>query len=75
MAALSRALGANTHALKPWFEKGIKTTCQGYARLIRYAACFVLAADASHFMEEMKDILDMFHLQLALEKTKLFEFG
>jgi len=67
------------YTLDLWFEKRIKRQCQGYARLIRYAddyvVCFERASDAKYFMEEMEVRLNQFHLEVAPEKTKLFEFG
>ena len=67
------------YTLDLWFEKRIKPKCQGIARLIRYAddyvVCFQFASDAKHFMEEMNVRLNQFHLEVAPEKTKLFEFG
>ncbi len=67
------------YTLDLWFEKRIKQNSHGYARLIRYAddyvACFQDAEDAKHFMQEMKIRLNKFHLEVAPEKTKLFEFG
>ena len=67
------------YTLDLWFEKRIKQNSQGYVRLIRYAddyvACFQDAEDAKRFMQEMKTRLNKFHLEVAPEKTKLFEFG
>ncbi len=67
------------YTLDLWFEKRVKRECQGYARLIRYAddyvACFEQAADAKQFKADMETRLNQFHLEVAPEKTKLFEFG
>ncbi|MFV9616357.1 MAG: group II intron reverse transcriptase/maturase [Gammaproteobacteria bacterium] len=67
------------YTLDLWFEKRIKQNSQGYVRLIRYAddyvACFQDAEDAKRFMQEMKTRLNKFHLEVAPEKTRLFEFG
>jgi len=67
------------YTLDLWFEKRVKRSGQGYAQLIRYAddyvACFQNADDAKHFMQDMEDRLNKFHLEVAPEKTKLFEFG
>ena len=67
------------YTLDLWFEKRVKRSSQGYARLVRYAddyvACFQNADDAKHFMQDMEDRLNKFHLEVAPEKTKLFEFG
>ena len=67
------------YTLDLWFEKHIKRNSHGYARLIRYAddyvACFQHADDAKQFMQTMGIRLNQFHLEVAPEKTKLFEFG
>ena len=67
------------YTLDLWFEKRVKRECRGYARLIRYAddyvACFQQTADAQYFKEAMEERLAQFHLEVAPEKTKLFEFG
>lgn len=67
------------YTLDLWFEKRIKRNSRGYARLIRYAddyvVCFQNAEDAKHFMQDMEVRLKQFHLELAPDKTKLFEFG
>lgn len=67
------------YTLDLWFEKRVKRNSQGYARLIRYAddyvACFQNAEDAKRFMQDMEARLNQFHLEVAPEKTQLFEFG
>ena len=67
------------YTLDIWFEKRIKRSSQGYARLIRYAddyvACFQYSQDAKQFREAMEVRLNQFHLEVAPEKTKRFEFG
>ena len=67
------------YTLDLWFEKRIKQTCKGYARLIRYAddyvVCFQLETEAIYFKEAMEIRLKQFNLEVAHEKTKLFEFG
>ena len=67
------------YTLDLWFEKRIKRDSQGYTRLIRYAddyvACFQFAEEAKRFMHDMEARLNQFHLEVAPEKTKLFEFG
>ncbi len=67
------------YTLDLWFEKRVKSSCYGYARIIRYAddyvACFQQETDAKRFMEEMEQRLKKFHLEVAPEKTKLLEFG
>jgi group II intron reverse transcriptase/maturase len=67
------------YTLDLWFEKCVKQTCKGYARLIRYAddyvVCFQIETEATHFKEAMEIRLKQFNLEVAPEKTKLFEFG
>jgi len=67
------------YTLDLWFEERVKRNSQGYVRLIRYAddyvACFQHAEDAKQFMQEMEARLKQFHLEVAPEKTRLFEFG
>ena len=67
------------YTLDLWFEERVKRNSQGYARLIRYAddyvACFQNAEDAKHFMQDMEARLKQIHLEVAPEKTRLFEFG
>ena len=67
------------YTLDLWFEKRVKRNSQGYARLIRYAddyvACFQSVEDARHFMQAMEERLKQFHLEVAPEKTQLFEYG
>jgi len=67
------------YTLDLWFERRVKRNSQGYTRLIRYAddyvACFQFAKDARQFMIDMESRLNQFHLEVAPEKTKLFEFG
>ncbi|WP_275100535.1 group II intron reverse transcriptase/maturase, partial [Sedimenticola hydrogenitrophicus] len=67
------------YVLDLWFEKRIKPKCRGYARLIRYAddyvACFQSEREAKEFEAAMAERLEQFHLEIAPEKTKRFEFG
>jgi group II intron reverse transcriptase/maturase len=67
------------YTLDLWFEKCVKQTCKGYARLIRYAddyvVCFQIEAEAKDFEEAMKVRLKQFNLEVSPEKTKRFEFG
>ena len=67
------------YTLDLWFEKRVKRNSRGYTRLIRYAddyvACFQFEEDAKRFKQDMEDRLNQFQLEIASEKTKLFEFG
>ena len=64
------------YTLDLWFEKCVKQTCKGYARLIRYAddyvVCFQIETEARHFKEAMETRLEQFNLEIAPEKTQLF---
>lgn len=67
------------YTLDLWFEKRVKRKCHGFVRYIRYAddyvACFQKEEDAIYFKQGMEERLNQFHLDIAPEKTKLFEFG
>ncbi len=67
------------YTLDLWFEKRIKANSRGYTKLVRYAddftVCFQDKKDAESFLKDLETRLKKFHLELAPEKTKLFEFG
>jgi len=67
------------YTLDLWFERRLRRSCAGYARLIRYAddfvACFQHESDARRFRVEMEQRLNHFALEVAPEKTKVMEFG
>jgi len=67
------------YALDLWFERRFRKGCAGGARLIRYAddfvVCFQQESDAKRFRVEMETRLNQISLELALEKTKVLEFG
>jgi group II intron reverse transcriptase/maturase len=67
------------YTLDLWFERKYRKTCQGNARLIRYAddwiACFLREDDATRFRQELEERLSRFGLEVAPEKTKVIEFG
>lgn len=62
-----------------WFERRFCRTCHGHAKLVRYAddyvACFQQERDAIQFRQQMETRINEFGLEIAPEKTKLFEFG
>src|SRR6516165_9020939 len=62
-----------------WFEKKIKTTCQGEAYLTRFADDFVAnfqyRRDAEEFHQGLTDRFRKFGLELAEEKTRIMPFG
>lgn len=67
------------YTLDLWFEKRVKANSRGYTKLVRYAddftVCFQDKNDAESFLKDLETRLKKFHLALAPEKTKLFEFG
>ena len=67
------------YVLDLWFEKRFARTCQGKARLIRYAddyvACFNREEDAQRFMAAMPERLRQFGLEIEPSKTGLIRFG
>ena len=62
-----------------WFEKIIKKEARGEAYLIRYAdhlvCCFQYKGDAEMFYKSLPERFAKFGLALAMEKTKILEFG
>jgi RNA-directed DNA polymerase len=67
------------YALDLWFEKVVKSHCEGKAYLCRYADDFVCAfqyeRDARRFYEVLGKRLGKFSLELAPEKTRIIKFG
>jgi RNA-directed DNA polymerase len=67
------------YALDLWFERVFRKSCQGYARLIRYAddfvVCFQHQWEAARFREELVERLGKFGLEVEPTKTKVFAFG
>lgn len=67
------------YVLDVWFEKKFAKTCQGNARLIRYAddyvACFNREEEAKRFMVEMQERLGRFGLEVEPSKTAVIRFG
>lgn len=67
------------YTLDLWFQCRFLKTCTGTARFIRYAddfvVCFKQEADAKRFRIEMEQRLNQFGLEIAIEKTKILEFG
>jgi hypothetical protein len=65
--------------LDQWFVTVVKSHCQGYCNLIRYAddtiAVFELEEDAHRFMRVLPRRLEKFGLHLNEEKTCLLRFG
>ncbi|MGL4369612.1 MAG: reverse transcriptase domain-containing protein, partial [Spirochaetota bacterium] len=67
------------YVLDLWFEKKYRKTCRGQSQLIRYAddflVCFEFQDDAVRFRKEMELRFAAFNLTLAVDKTKVIEFG
>jgi RNA-directed DNA polymerase len=67
------------YVLDVWFEKRYAGTCEGRARLVRYAddyvACFTHESEARRFMMEMTERLAKFGLEVEPSKTALLRFG
>jgi len=67
------------YVLDLWFEKRYSRNCNGYTRLIRYAddfiVCFQYKIEAERFLEELKERLAKFDLEIEPTKTKIILFG
>jgi hypothetical protein len=67
------------YVLDLWFEKKYKTTSRSYMELIRYCDDFVVLFesqnDAKRFLEELRERLAKFGLEVAEDKTRMLEFG
>ncbi len=67
------------YTLDVWFTRKYLKSCDGEARLIRYAddfvVCFQQESDAKRFRTEMEERLRQFGLEVAPEKTQRIEFG
>lgn len=67
------------YVLDTWFVKLVKKQCKGQAYLIRYCddfvCCFQNKEDAEKFYQDLIERFRKFNLELALEKTKILEFG
>lgn len=67
------------YVLDMWFDVKVKRKCGGYASLIRYCddfvCCFQYRWEAEKFYGDLIERFAKFGLELALEKTKIIEFG
>lgn len=67
------------YSLDLWFVRKYRKSCDGEARLIRYAddfvVCFQHEADAKRFRQDLERRLNQFGLEVAPEKTLCIEFG
>jgi group II intron reverse transcriptase/maturase len=66
------------YALDIWFEKVVKSRCDGDVMLMRYAddfvVCFQYHRDARKFYNELGERLMKFCLELSQEKTRMIKF-
>lgn len=67
------------YVLDSWFDVRIKRKCEGEAYLVRYCddfvCCFQNKWEAEGFYQELIERFKKFGLELAMEKTKILEFG
>lgn len=67
------------YVLDLWFERVFRKQCRGYSRMIRYAddfvVCFQNKAEAERFLQELKERLKKFNLEVESSKTKILTFG
>lgn len=67
------------YALDLWFEKIVRPSCRGRAKIIRYADDFVCAfqyqQEAKNFFQELGKRLSKFKLTLAPDKTRILRFS
>lgn len=67
------------YVLDYWFAVRVKQRCKGEAYLIRYCddfvCCFQNKWEAEEFYLKLTERFKKFGLELALEKTKILEFG
>jgi hypothetical protein len=67
------------YALDNWAACWQRTHARGYVKLMRFAddvvVCFQSRTDADRFLQEGRERLAKFRLELHPEKTRLLEFG
>jgi len=67
------------YVLDLWFKKRFARQCPGKAFLVRYADDFVVCCQseqaAKQFLDEVKERLAKFGLELSMEKTRIQRFG
>ena len=67
------------YALDLWFEKVEKKRIKGYTEIIRYADDFIIGAqtklEAYQILDDLKERLKKFKLEISIEKTGIKEFG
>lgn len=67
------------YVLDLWFERREQKKTQGYTQLIRYADDFIIGCqnkgDSKLILQDIKERLAQFGLNLSAEKTRIIEFG
>ena len=67
------------YVLDNWFDVIVTRQASGYCHLIRYAddfvCCFQFKREAEDFLKALKVRFAKYGLELAMEKTKILEFG
>jgi len=67
------------YVLDLWFEEIEKKKIAGYTEIIRYADDFIIGAqtkqEACQILQDLKERLKKFKLEVAIEKTGIKEFG
>lgn len=67
------------YVLDNWFDVKVRRQCQGECYLIRYCddfvCCFQNKWEAEAFYKKLQERFEKFGLELAVDKTKILEFG
>lgn len=67
------------YVLDLWFEIEFKKRAKGYIKLIRYCDDFIVVCekeqDAIQFLQELRERLAKFYLEVSEEKTQIIKFG
>ena len=67
------------YVLDNWFDVIVKRQCEGQCYLIRYCddfvCCFQNKEEAEVFYQRLQERFNKYGLELAMEKTKILEFG
>jgi group II intron reverse transcriptase/maturase len=67
------------YVLDNWFDVIVKRQCEGQCYLIRYCddfvCCFQNKREAEVFYQRLQERFEKYGLELAMEKTKILEFG
>ena len=67
------------YVLDLWFERIEKERINGYTEIVRYADDFIITAQtkqqALQILQDLKERLKKFSLELSKEKTRIIEFG